>query len=315
MKKPAWPKVRLTLDGTTEVPAVAPLIISASRSTDIPACFPAWFMEQLEKGYCRRTNPFNGKSYYVSFENVRVIAFWSKNPGPLLPRLEEIRNAGIDFFFQLTVNDYEPEGWEPSLPPLGERIATVAELSKRIGRERLLWRFDPLIITDTLPPRKLLDRIEKTGDRIAPFVSRLTVSFLTPYRSVMRRLKSSGIGWRETSDDIVRETGEGLAALSEKWGLEVVTCAERADLGPYGIHPGSCIDPHYVFRVFRGDGKLMRFFFQDRQEQLNLPDSTSDLVKKLKDPGQRKLCGCMLSKDIGRYGTCTNGCIYCYARK
>jgi hypothetical protein len=314
MKKPKWPRVELSLEDGSVVPAVAPLVISASRATDIPAYFSSWVMEQLEKGYCLWINPFNGKPLHISFENARVIVFWSKNPEPLLPFLDKIEEMNINYFFQLTVNDYETEGWEPYIPPLDARIATVRKLSQRIGRKRLLWRYDPLIITDTVSPRMLLEKIEKTGDRIADLVSRLTVSFLSPYRSVMRQLNMKGIRWRETSNDIIEQIGSGLAALSAKWGLEVVTCAETADFNRHGILPGSCIDPLYISSEFKDDNKLMEFMFQNCQEELFSTGSSGSLRKRLKDPGQRELCGCMVSKDIGLYGTCKSGCLYCYAR-
>ncbi len=60
-----------------EVHAMAPMILSVSRATDVPAFYSEWFFNRLERGYCRWHNPFNGADIYVSFENVRFIVFWA----------------------------------------------------------------------------------------------------------------------------------------------------------------------------------------------------------------------------------------------
>ena len=313
MKPPLHPRVDVTAEDGTVVPAIAPLIVSASRATDIPAFFARWFMDRLDKGYVRWVNPFNGKPYYVSFENCRLIAFWSKNPSPIFPFLERIDRRGLRYFFQITINDYEREGFEPVLPPLDRRITTLLELSRRIGRAKLLWRFDPLILTRTTGPEVLLEKIERIGDRIAPAVSRLTISFLSPYRSVLKRMNLRGVIPIEPSIEDIAFLGSGLTALGKKWGLDVVTCAESNDLTPWGIPPGSCIDPIYLKKVFHDEPALLQLIDTVRQNELF--EDVTIIRERLKDPGQRPLCNCMISKDIGAYGTCSHGCIYCYAQR
>ena len=312
MKTSPWPRVSIITDNGESVPAIAPLIISASRATDIPALFGDWFLDRLAEGHIRWTNPFNGKPQFVSFENARLIVFWSKNPAPLIPHLEKIDRKGIRYFFQLTVNDYEREQFEPGIPPLDRRISAVINLADRIGKEKLLWRFDPLILTTTLTTKRLLVKIERIGDRIAHTVSRLTVSFLTPYRSVLRNMLRSGVDPLTPSTDAVESMGSGLATLGKKWGLEVVTCSEKADMRAYGIFPGSCIDPLYIERIFNNEPELMHLIGTARNNSLFEKPAT--IRFRLKDPGQRPLCGCMISKDIGSYGSCSHGCIYCYAQ-
>ena len=98
-----WNKIeRLTEDGIM-VPMQAPLIVSASRSTDIPAFYADWFFHRLEKGYSAWTNPFNGVKSYVSYDNTRFIVFWSKNPRPLLPYLHILKERNIKCYVQYTV--------------------------------------------------------------------------------------------------------------------------------------------------------------------------------------------------------------------
>jgi hypothetical protein len=151
--------------------AVAPEIISASRSTDIPAFYTDWLLNRLNAGYVKWTNPFNQQAQYVSFDRARVFVFWSKNPEPLLRRLDEIDRRGLAYYFQFTVNDYEREKLEPAVPPLSGRLSTFRELSERVGRERALWRFDPLILAGDLTVEELLNRIRVVGDNLARYTA------------------------------------------------------------------------------------------------------------------------------------------------
>ena len=124
--------------------APSPVIVSASRATDIPALYGEWLVRRLRAGSCVRVNRFNGQRQRISFERTRAIVFWSKNPAPLIPRLGEIDALGINYYFTLTLNDYEQEGLEPGLPPLAERIETFCRLSelRRPGAGRLEVRPD-----------------------------------------------------------------------------------------------------------------------------------------------------------------------------
>ena len=143
----------------TPTSQVSPVILSVSRSTDIPAFYAEWFMNRLREGYAVWYNPFNRQPMRVSFDRVKFIVFWSKNPAPLLPHLPELDRRGIRYYFQFTLNDYEKEGFEPNVPPLTQRIATFLQLSARLGKERVIWRFDPLILSPGTTPRQLLTRI------------------------------------------------------------------------------------------------------------------------------------------------------------
>ena len=143
-------KLTITTDSGATVEAQAPVIISASRSTDIPAFHAQWFIDRLKAGYVVWVNPFNRQPMVVSFKNTKVVVFWSKNPQPIIPYLKELDDRGIHYYFHFTLNDYEQEGFEPNVPPLRERIETFKSLSGRIGKEKVIWRFDPLIVTPTL---------------------------------------------------------------------------------------------------------------------------------------------------------------------
>ena len=158
--------------------ATAPVIISASRSTDIPAFYAKWFFNRLEAGYCVWYNPFNQRPMHISFKNCKFIVFWTKNPEPILPYLKELDKRGIKYYFQFTLNDYENEKFEPCLPKLEKRIETFKELSQKIGKERVIWRFDPLILTPNLTTRDLLKRIWNIGNKIFGCTEKLVFSFV-----------------------------------------------------------------------------------------------------------------------------------------
>lgn len=136
----------ITQDGR-EVQGVAPLTLSVSRATDVPAFYADWFFRSLERGYCRWRNPFNRADTFVSLKDVRFIVFWSKNPAPLIPYLNLLKERGIDCYIQYTLNDYEREELEPGVPTLDKRIDTFYKLVGQLGFGSVVWRFDPLILT------------------------------------------------------------------------------------------------------------------------------------------------------------------------
>ena len=176
--------------GGNKINQVAPVVVSASRATDIPAFYAEWFFRRLEAGYCAWVNPFNQKKMYVSFKNCRVVVFWSKNPEPILPYLHKLDERGIHYYFQFTLNDYEQEGFEPNVPELERRIETFRKLAEMIGKERVIWRFDPLIVTPSLSTDMLLARIERIGDSLKGCTEKLVFSFVDvkAYRKVQSNL-------------------------------------------------------------------------------------------------------------------------------
>ena len=155
----------VTRDGKV-VEAAAPVIISASRSTDIPAFYAKWFINRLKAGYCVWYNPFNQQPMYISFKNTKVVVFWTKDPKPMMEYLPELDKRGIHYYFQVTLNDYEHEGFEPNVPALQHRIEVFKRLSDAIGKEKVIWRFDPLVLTEQLTPRQLLTKIYHIGNQL-----------------------------------------------------------------------------------------------------------------------------------------------------
>lgn len=323
-------KITIINDSGDKVEATAPIIISASRSTDIPAFYAKWFFNRLAKGYCAWYNPFNQQKMYISFKNCKVIVFWTKNPKPILPYLHILDKMGIHYYFQVTLNDYVNEGFEPNVASVEERVETFKQLSQMIGKERVIWRFDPLIITSSISPKELLKRIWNVGNKLKGYTDKLVFSFIDvkAYRKVQNNLVKETTFF--TKEDVENaeanhvqriEIVEGLQKIrfiweEQGWNVEMATCAEDIDLEKYGIEHNRCIDGELMKRIFSDDKELVYYLHTLKLPEKdlfgNLPP-IPEKVRNVKDTGQRKVCGCMVSKDIGMYNTCRHFCIYCYA--
>lgn len=310
----SWEKIKIINKNGEEVEASAPIIISASRSTDIPAFYSKWLMDKIEKGYMVWRNPFNNAKSYISFLNTRVIVFWSKNPKPLIKYLPELDKQNINYYFQFTLNDYEKENFEPKVPPLEKRIETFKTLSEKIGKEKVIWRFDPLIITSGLNENLLIDKIKRVGDKIHKYTKKLVFSFadINIYRKVRNNLNKQNIEYFEFDTETMKSVAKKIEELNKNWGLELATCCESINLDEYSIKHNKCIDDDLIIKLFKHDEKLMEFLGYDGTEQTDLFNENKKRPN-LKDKGQRKVCGCIVSKDIGEYDTCEHLCVYCYA--
>lgn len=325
-----WQKTTLKRDNGEIVEAQAPVIVSASRSTDIPAFYSDWFFNRLKAGYSAWTNPFNGVKSYVSYENTRFIVFWSKNPKPLIEHLDELKERNIGCYIQYTLNDYVKEGLEKGVPSLDERIYTFKRLVERLGKGRVIWRFDPLILTDKINAGDLLKKIENIGDKLNGFNEKLVFSYadIALYKKVKSNLEKNNVNYREWDIPQMDEFAKNLSELNKKWNYQLATCGEKIDIDKYGIHHNRCVDDYLMIRFAHHDKVLMDFLgveiktvesslFGTEPMPINaIPFSNTQYAIKKKDnrdKGQRQFCGCMVSKDIGEYNTCPHLCEYCYA--
>jgi DNA repair photolyase len=322
-------KIKIITDYGEQVEAQVPIIISASRSTDIPAFYAKWFISRLKAGYCIWYNPFNKQQMYVSFKNCKVIVFWTKNPIPLISYLNELEERGINYYFQYTLNDYEKEEFEPNVPVLALRIETFKKLSTLIGKDKVIWRFDPLILTNEITPRTLLTRIWHIGNALKGFTNKLVFSFVDiKYRKVQNNLiketksfTKENLDIAEPSQEQIIEIVEGLVKMREAWAkdgwnISMATCAEDVDLDKYDIEHNRCIDGELMKQIFSNDTDLVYYLNYGKLPEKTLFGDESSVSLKpvnMKDKGQRKICGCMISKDIGMYNTCSHYCVYCYA--
>ena len=326
-----WQQIQIQRENGETAKAQTPLIVSASRSTDIPAFYADWFFHRLKVGYSAWTNPFNGVRSYVSYQDTRFIVFWSKNPRPLLQHLDYLKERNIGCYIQYTLNDYEKEGLERGVPKLSERIDTFKLLVDKLGKGRVIWRFDPLLLTDDVSIDALLSKIERIGDQLQGYTEKLVFSYadILSYRKVKANLEKSHIPYHEWTEQQMLEFAERLAGLNKKWGYTLATCGEKIDLLQFGIEHNHCVDDALIIRFAYEDKKLMDFLkvktfpmpvpnlFGESEplpkDAILLPNNTYATHGDNRDKGQRLFCGCIVSKDVGEYNTCPHLCEYCYA--
>jgi Domain of unknown function (DUF1848) len=272
------------------------MIISASRRTDLPAFYARWFIQRLRAGCCTVPNPFNPQQVdRVSLlpEDVDVVVFWTRNPRPLFPYLDELDERGFRYYFQFTLLD-NPRLIDPHVPRLPAALATFQKLAERIGSQRVIWRYDPIVLSEITPPAFHLEAYAHIAEALRGCAFRSVISLMDAYPKIGKRLKTlAEQGVRllpcDPSQEWFGEWMRSLVAIGTANGMEVMSCAEPYDLRPYGVCPGKCVDDEYIARVFGLE------------------------VSHVKHTAQRKACGCVVSKDIGMYDSCLFGCCYCYA--
>ena len=246
-----------------------------------------------------KVNPYNHrqqKQVSLHPDDVAALVFWTKNPSPLVPSLPLLDNLGYRYLFHFTLNNY-PRLWEPRIPALDGRIATFRRLSEHVGPERLIWRYDPIIVSDINPLDSHLEQFSQIADSLRGYTHRVMLSLVTLYDKVLVNIKRSGLEqtfrlkdlrapeYRRELCSFMKE----LARIAQGNGLTAYSCSEKVDLASSNILPGSCIDSQLLNRLFK----------------LNL--------KPAKDKYQRPECHCASSIDMGFYDTCRFGCLYCYA--
>jgi DNA repair photolyase len=228
---------------------------------------------------------------------------------------------GIHYYFQFTLNDYDNEQFEPNVPSIETRIKTFKELSEKIGNGKVIWRFDPLILTDKIGVDELLQKVKRIGNQLDGYTEKLVFSFADMgniYKKVENNLKRLHIYYREFTPQTMNEFATGLREWNKNRNLSLATCAEQIDLNQFGIEHNCCIDGELMKRLFSDDRDLIYYLnYGKLPEKNSLFGSETNLppvdIEKLKDKGQRTLCGCIISKDIGMYNTCPHHCVYCYA--
>ena len=327
----SWEHTEIIIDGQ-HVKAQAPIIVSASRSTDIPAFYADWFFKRLEIGYSAWTNPFNGIKSYISYDKTRFIVFWSKNPRPLLDYLYLLEERNIKCYIQYTLNDYKNERLE-NVPSLEKRIETFKLLVEHIGKGSVIWRFDPMILTDDISVDVLLEKIKNIGDQLKGYTEKLVFSYadIAIYKKVKANLERNGIPYHEWTEEQMEIFAQRLSAMNKErgWDYTLATCGEKIDITKYGIEHNRCIDGDLITKIAWKDSELMNFMkvkvhdvpapslFGDEeipQGAVLIPKSNKYFISThKKDPGQREFCGCMAAKDVGEYNTCPHLCEYCYA--
>lgn len=266
------------------------LILSVSRRTDIPAFYTEWFLNRLREGYLLVRNPRNPRQVSrisLSKDVVDGIVFWTKNPAPLIERVGEL--SEYPYYFQITLTAYGPEV-ERGVPSKNKVIIPAFQaLSKKIGRERVIWRYDPIFFNEKYTMEYHTRCFGLLLQRLAGYTEKCTVSFMDFYKKTERNAAPLKIV--EAHPRQKEELLKRLAQMAREAGIKMDACAEEDDYSQAGVGRARCIDGALLERI------------------------SGYALKLGKDPNQRPVCGCAASIDVGAYDTCGHGCLYCYANR
>jgi DNA repair photolyase len=265
------------------------MIISASRRTDIPTYYSDWFFNRIKEGFVLVRNPMNNRQISrikLTPDVVDGIVFWTKNPIPMLDRLDELKD--YMYYFQFTITPYGKD-IEPNLPTKpDEIIAAFKRLSDAIGADRVVWRYDPILVSERYSLEYHIRAFSQIAEYLHDYTQKVTISFIDEdYRCVKSNIKELALLDFPTSTQM--QLSSSLAEIAHSYGLKIDTCAERIESQQFGIEHARCIDDRLL---------------------AHLLGCRLDVDK---DKTQRLECGCVTSIDIGMYNTCRNGCRYCYA--
>ncbi len=264
------------------------MILSTSRRTDIPSYYSEWFINRIKEKCVLVRNPMNYHQVSridLSPEVVDCIVFWTKNPIPMLPKLEQLKD--YDYYFQFTLTGYEQDV-ERNLPPKKEIILPAFQrLSKEIGREKVVWRYDPIFFSEKYSMEYHCRCFAELAEELAGYTEKCTVSFMDSYKNTERNVKA--LNYVNDTYVMQEELLQRFVEIADRNGLYIDTCAEAGDFETLGVRHAHCIDKERIERIIGC--------------KINVD----------KDPNQRAECGCVSSIDIGAYNTCKNGCLYCYA--
>jgi DNA repair photolyase len=263
------------------------VILSVSRRTDIPAFYSKWFFNRLKEGFFLVKNPMNPHQISrveINPSVIDCIVFWTKNPKPMLNQLDHLN--GYNYYFQFTITPYD-KTTEPNVPRKKHIIDTFIELSERIGKEKVIWRYDPIILTDIYTKEYHYKWFEYLAQKLCNYTDKCVISFLDLYKKIERNMKEIKVTPLLKSD--MEKMADRLSKIASKYNLILESCSEEIQLDKFGINHGKCIDDKLISKLIGCN------------------------INVQKDTNQREVCGCVKSIDIGAYNTCKHHCLYCYA--
>jgi len=270
------------------------MIISVSRRCDIPRFKFDWFMEQLDTGFFEVANPYNAsqiRRISLLKDDVDVFAFWTRDPRNILANADELTKRGFPYYVMVTVTGY-PAVLEPDMIPAQDVLLSMKKLAQKIGTERVIWRYDPVIFTSDTDGEFHRRNFSSIAENLSGSVTRVIISVYDDYPRAAKRLneleKKGKLRILNTNGDDLKELLAVFSKSAEAAGMEIQSCAEKEDYSLVGIKPGACIDAALIAKLCgrETDGK---------------------------DKNQRPNCLCCKSADIGVYRTCPAKCVYCYA--
>lgn len=264
------------------------MIINTGGRTDTVQYYTERLLNRFSEGYVLSRNPLFPRKvtrYELTPDKVDCVVFCSKNYRPILPRLHEITDR-FHTYFHYTITAYGKD-IEPGVPSIDKSIETLIALSEQVGKQRVAWRFDPVLLTEKYTIERHLETFDYMAKSLAPYIDRCIFSFVEMYKKVEINMPEL----IPLTDQDMETLAQGLGATAEKHGIFIQTCGADDKFTQYGIHSSGCMT-------------------------LDILGKANDITfRKLKHKGMRQGCHCIESRDIGAYDTCVNGCKYCYANR
>lgn len=259
------------------------MLLQVSSRCDICAMYPKWLFNRLKEGYVLVRNPYNNQLVShvdISPDVVDCICFLTKDPKPIMPYLKTIKQMGYQYYFMVTITPYDQD-IEPNLRAKLEIMKTFVSLSKMIGKKRVIWRYDPILLNKRYTTEFHYQMFEKMCRILAKYTDIVIISFIDIYKNIAGK-------FNEIDEDDVLKIAQQFGKIAKKYQIKIQTCSEKYHLEQFGINHGSCIDKEYLESLLK--------------TTLNIKTNTN-----------RKHCHCLASIDIGAYNSCIHGCKYCYA--
>lgn len=263
------------------------MIICASRRTDIPAFHSEWMMNRLRAGYALVRNPVSRTTVHrvdLTRRNVDCIMFITKDPRPMVPHMKEIGFMGHMTLFHVTLTPYGKD-LEPGVPFKADINDACEEIAGRIGRDRMVWRYDPVILNSGISLEYHRRKFTMMCREASRWTDRCVFSFVDIYGKLLRLEESGAI--RRISPSEMDAFAKMASEVARDNGITLSCCCGERDLTRFGIERRACMD-----------AATMR--------SLDIPYETQSVPL-------RRGCTCVRSIDIGEYDTCGHGCVYCYA--
>lgn len=268
------------------------MIVSASYRTDIPAFHAEWFSRRLDEGFCTVRNPYSGKVGRIALDADAVsgFVFWTRRLGPFMTTLQRLSDRGTPFVVQFTVTGYS-RPLETAVMDWRRAADEIHETASRFGPRVIVWRYDPVFLSDLTPSSFHADRVSELAETLAGATDEMVLSFATIYRKSLRNIGAAaaryGFAWLDPESKEKREILLQLAAISQDHGIRATLCSQPDLLAP-PLGAARCIDAERLSDI------------------AGFPINAGT-------KGNRPGCLCAQSRDIGAYDTCSHGCVYCYA--
>lgn len=262
------------------------MIINTGGRTDTVQYYSEWLLNRFKEGFVFSRNPFYPSKvtrYELTPDKVDCIVFCSKNYEPILERLNEITDKFNTYFFY-TITAYNKD-IEPRVPPIEKSIETLLKLENIVGKNRIAWRYDPVLLTEKYTIDCHLKTFKNMTNQLSGHIDRCIFSFVEMYKKLSVNMPEL----KPITEDEKISIACGMGEIAQKYNLHLQTCATNGNYEQFNIHPSGCMT-------------------------LDILENAAGVkFKKLKHKGNRKYCNCIETRDIGAYDTCPNGCKYCYA--